>query len=335
MSQGAINAGIEVVLAVESDIYAASTYRRNFPEVRMIQDDIRSVTEIEVETGRRPTVLFGGPPCQGFSTSNQRTRTLLNTRNWLFREYLRIASLWCPDWLVFENVKGITETEHGLFLEYLLDEVSNLGYTPVESILNSVDFGVPQRRSRLFVVASRDGQRYEMPQPLENKRLTVEDAFCQLPQLPNGAHEDVLPYRTGDTSEYAQRMRGDLQHCSGHLVTRNAGYVLERYRHIPPGGNWEDIPLDLMANYADVSRCHTGIYHRLQPDSPSIVIGNYRKNMLIHPCENRGLSVREAARLQSFPDRFDFCGSIGFQQQQVGNAVPPLLAEAVFTAIVK
>ena len=109
--------------------------------------------------------------------------------------------------------------------------------------------------------------------------------------------------------------------------------ILERYKYIPQGGNWENIPNRLMKNYADKSRCHTGIYRRLKEDEPSVVIGNYRKNMLIHPTEDRGLSVREAARLQSFPDWFKFKGTIGSQQQQVGNAVPPLLAKAVFTSL--
>ena len=90
-----------------------------------------------------------------------------------------------------------------------------------------------------------------------------------------------------------------------------------------------------MQNYTDKSRCHTGIYRRLDASQPSITVGNYRKSMLIHPWENRGLSVREAARLQSFPDSYTFCGSIGFQQQQVGNAVPPILAKAVFQAMIK
>jgi DNA (cytosine-5)-methyltransferase 1 len=118
-------------------------------------------------------------------------------------------------------------------------------------------------------------------------------------------------------------------------VSRNSQPVLERYAHIPQGGNWEDIPESLMKNYTDRSRCNTGIYHRLTADAPSVTIGNYRKAMLIHPWKDRGLSVREAARIQSFPDSYEFMGSIGFQQQQVSNAVPPLLAKAVFEMIVE
>jgi DNA (cytosine-5)-methyltransferase 1 len=128
-------------------------------------------------------------------------------------------------------------------------------------------------------------------------------------------------------------MRGKLKLCSGHIVTQNKDYIIDRYKYIKQGENWKSIPDDLMDNYTNSSRCHSGIYHRLCDNEPSVVIGNYRKNMLIHPWENRGLSVREAARLQSFPDWYQFCGGIGYQQQQVGNAVPPLLAKEVFKSI--
>jgi DNA (cytosine-5)-methyltransferase 1 len=163
--------------------------------------------------------------------------------------------------------------------------------------------------------------------------VTVSEAIHDLPNLRNGAAIDLLPYKLAAGTAYARLMRGHMKTCHNHLVTRNSSLVLERYRHVPQGGNWEHIPNRLMRNYHNRNQCHTGIYHRLRSRTPSVVIGNFRKNMLIHPTQHRGLSVREAARLQSFPDSYIFQGSIGFQQQQVGNAVPPLLAKAVFAAI--
>ena len=129
--------------------------------------------------------------------------------------------------------------------------------------------------------------------------------------------------------------RTSSEKVSQNFVSRNKDYVLERYKHIKPGQNWKAIPEELMKNYTDTKNCHSGIYKRLDPNSPSVVIANYRKNMLIHPFENRGLSVREAARIQSFPDNFVFKGNLSFQQQQIGNAVPPLLAKVIFEQIIK
>ena len=120
-----------------------------------------------------------------------------------------------------------------------------------------------------------------------------------------------------------------------NFVSRNNDLVIARYQHIPQGGNWKDIPDNLMTNYANKERCHSGIYRRLRADKPSVVISNYRKSMLIHPYQHRGLSVREAARIQSFPDDFKFFGPISHIQQQIGNAVPPLLAKAVFLKIIE
>jgi DNA (cytosine-5)-methyltransferase 1 len=120
-----------------------------------------------------------------------------------------------------------------------------------------------------------------------------------------------------------------------NYVSRNKPYVIERYKYIKQGQNWQSIPKSLMKNYSDKSKCHSGIYRRLNYQEPSVVISNYRKNMLIHPVEDRGLSVREAARLQSFPDTFKFFGLISEIQQQIGNAVPPLLAKAIFDRIME
>lgn len=334
MTLGAKLAGVTVIAAVENDPHAVATYKANHKNVKVFPSDVRQWQKFPKTSARDVKILFGGAPCQGFSTSNQRTRSSANKDNWLFTEFLRVAEAWEPEWLVLENVKGVAETESGAFLDRILLAIAEKGYTTNHAFLQAMDFGVPQRRTRLLIIGSRSGKKAAFPTPTNAVAPTVWDAISDLPVLTNGAATKTLPYRTKPQTPYQKRMRGSRKQCLNNLVSKNFDYVLERYRHIPQGGNWEDIPDDLMLNYADKTNCHTGIYLRLQEDKPSVVIGNFRKNMLIHPRQNRGLSVREAARLQSFPDNYKFKGLMGFQQQQVGNAVPPLLAEAVFNAVI-
>jgi DNA (cytosine-5)-methyltransferase 1 len=334
MSVGAEMAGIKVKMAVEIDQYAAETFAVNHPKAFVINKDIRRVKSIDIKSGKERKILFGGPPCQGFSRSNHRTRNLDNPNNWLFTEFIRIAKLWKPDWLVLENVEGLINTESGLFIESILEKFEAAGYTASPCVLNAMDFGVPQNRTRLFVVGSLHGIEFEFPDPWCEKYITVKDAIDDLPVLDNGNSVCEMSYSKTAVSEYAKALRADLAKCNNHKVSRNLDYVLKRYPYIPQGGNWQNIPKRLMSTYSDSSRCHTGIYHRLDESKVSVMIGNYRKTMLVHPVQHRGLSVREAARLQSFPDSFLFKGYLGNQQQQVGNAVPPLLAKAVFEKII-
>ena len=336
MSIGAMLSGIDVKYAVELDKHAAKTFVANHPMSKMLNTDIRTVKADHFEGLKKsPLVLFGGPPCQGFSTSNQRNRDKTNENNWLFKEYNRVVKELRPDWVVFENVKGLLETENGFFLEEVIKGFEKTGYTTSHFVLNSADFGVPQKRNRLFIIANLHGVRVQKPKPTVRKYRTVFDAIADLPDVDNGNTTDSKEYNTDPTSPYAKMMRGKLKVCTNNSVTNNASHIITRYKYIPQGGNWENIPKRLMKNYTDRLRCHTGIYRRLKQDEPSVVIGNYRKNMLVHPWKDRGLSVREAARLQSIPDWFTFHGSIGFQQQQVGNLVPPLLAKAIFDVISK
>jgi DNA (cytosine-5)-methyltransferase 1 len=334
MAYGASMAGVDVRLAVESDNYAAMTYSHNHPNTSIIKKDIKKIKGIEINCNGKYKILFGGPPCQGFSTSNQKTRTLNNDSNWLFNEFIRIAKHWNPDCIIFENVKGLVDTCGGYFFSSVVKRIEALHYKVVYWILDAEKFGVPQRRNRLFIIGTRDGITPVKPVPFIKKTITVNDAISDLPILENGNSINWLPYQTKASSKYAKYMRASLLKSSNHLVTKNYDYVIERYKYIPQGGNWKNIPERLMKNYRNRNNCHTGIYYRLQENEPSIVIGNYRKNMLVHPTQNRGLSVREAARLQSFPDNYEFKGSIGYQQQQVGNAVPPVLAKVVFESII-
>ena len=333
MTLGAKDAGIDVLFAVERCPVAAATYRQNFPNVEIYVGDIRDVRSLPKRPPGTKTIVFGGPPCQGFSTSNQRTRGADNPDNWMYQELIRVAIVWEPDWIVIENVKGIRETLGGFFLREIETSLRSAGYTTTTTSLNAVHYGVPQRRERTFVVASKSGASIADPPRLKGPAITVGEAIEDLPQLAPGASTDGLPYRKEATNSFAKTLRGALLTVTGNLVTRNAQHVLARYPYVPQGGNWEDIPPNLMANYGDRSKCHTGIYRRLISTEPSVVIGNFRKNMLIHPHEDRGLSIREAARIQSVPDDFHFRGSIGFQQQQVGNMVPPRLAKAVLAQV--
>ena len=335
LSLGAERNGIDVLYAVEKDVNAAKTYALNHPQTQVINDDIRSIHNFPFHSTKdNQLILFGGPPCQGFSTSNQKTRNKTNPQNWLFFEFVRFVKELQPRWIVIENVKGIVETESGLFSQLLCQEFDKLGYFCSIHLLCASDFGIPQNRNRCFIIASRTSVSLDFEVYKQRHTVSVYDAIADLPSLSNGANQDVLPYKCPPKSRYAAKLRGELSECSGHFVTKNSDIVLQRYSHIPPGGNWSSIPDRLMTNYTDKSRCHTAIYHRLVQDEPSVTLGNYRKSMIIHPWEDRGLSVREAARLQSFPDNYRFCGSIGFCQQQVGNAVPPMLAEVIFKEVV-
>jgi DNA (cytosine-5)-methyltransferase 1 len=165
MSLGAQWAGVRVRFAVELDVHAAKTYAANHPYVSVINTRIENVRSITVPKRERPLILFGGPPCQGFSTSNQRTRTSENPLNWLFRDYIRIVRELMPDWVVFENVPGIVVTEGGRFLKAVLLDFVRLGYRTEHFVLNAVNFGVPQRRSRLFVVASLHNEAVQIQSP--------------------------------------------------------------------------------------------------------------------------------------------------------------------------
>lgn len=333
LSFGAEQAGVRVSHAVEIAPAAARTFRRNHPHVQMIEDDIRRLDCSILNSFSGPKIVFGGPPCQGFSTSNQKNRNKENQNNWLFEEFLRVVSEVRPEIVVFENVAGITHTAGGYFERELKSRLDEIGYSVSSALLDASSLGIPQRRTRYFCVGSLN-KRISLGEILsERAPVNVHQAIGDLPKLHVGADCDLMPYKSSPLSEYASELRGQNTHCSGHLVTRNAPHIVQRYKFVPQGGNWEDIPREMMTTYRDPSRCHTGIYRRLRADEPSIVLGNFRKNMLIHPTEDRGLSVREAARLQSFPDHYEFCGSIGQQQQQVGNAVPPMMARQVFSKI--
>ena len=338
LSLGAEMAGIQISYGIEINPSAAKSFTRNHKGAQVLQCDIKDIDPSLLKEGKEAVfVIMGGPPCQGFSLSNTRTRNMKNENNFLFLEFVRFVRELKPTWFVLENVWGLTKMEEGRTKDMIEDCFRALGYEVNSKVLCASDYGVPQNRHRFFMVGNRHGLKFKFPEPYGGKQITVDEAIGDLPDLDNGEMLERGRYKVpiSKASEYAQIMRAKSYYPTQNFVSRNNDLVIQRYTHIKQGENWRVIPDELMQNYANKGRTHSGIYKRLIAGQPSVVISNYRKSMLIHPYQNRGLSVREAARLQSFPDNFYFEGPISHIQQQIGNAVPPLLAKAVFEQIIK
>ena len=338
MSVGAVMAGITPILAVEFDKYAAETYQANHPDTKIIPKDIKLVKPLQ-ETEKYPFILFGGPPCQGFSVANTKTRNLDNPNNWMFKEYCRFVKELKPEWFVFENVVGFKSFDKGRFAVEVEEALADLGYITNSDVLNAADFGVPQHRNRFFIIGHRKekgGIKFDFNALEKKPKVSVGEALKDLPSLQNGSKIEEAAYKNIDKLHpYVKFIRKKSKKAMQNYVTRSRPHIVERYEAIQQGENWEAAKKrGLLTTYSSTKHTHSGIYKRLKEDEPAVTIANYRKSMLIHPYEHRGLSLREAARLQSFPDDFVFKGPLSFQQQQVGNAVPPLLAKAIFEKII-
>ena len=341
LSCGFSQAGFDMKLGIEANSNFANTLKKNNKNLKVIVSDIREIYPAEAVKsagmGKEDIYLIaGGPPCQGFSQSNRKSRNLDNPLNNLYKEFFRFVKVLEPQVFLLENVAGLKTLHKGAVLQDILNTGKELGYYVQWYIVNAGDFGVPQRRKRIIFIGTKK-KTSNLFTVKRTKVIAVREVLDDLPILDNGNFVNELKYsRYTNLSNYQKKMRKNNGHTIlNNLVTKNGKLVVERYKHIPSGGNWRNIPINLMKNYKNTNNCHSGIYYRLKWDEPSVVISNFRKNMLIHPEQHRGLSVREAARLQSFPDDYIFYGSLGSQQQQVANAVPPLLAEKIGNNIIK
>lgn len=308
-------------------------------------------------------VLIGGPPCQGFSNANRNSWHSTNPHNRLVEVFVRYVEKLRPKVFLMENVQGIlwtprdTDARRQPFVtEHLAKRFASAGYVLFPKLLDAVWYGVPQHRNRFFLLGLRKGLGYgpddfgswgPFPLPTHGPGtglpyVTVKDAVGDLPTVGNGESRGTMRYEEPPNellrrNPFLRAMRDGATRgvISDHVTSRHADYVIQRYRKIPPGGNWEDIA-HLLTNYSEKERTHSNIYRRLSWKEPSITIGHYRKSMLVHPSQHRGLSLREASRLQSFPDWFCFAGTsdgreggLVHKQQQLANAVCPLVTKAL------
>lgn len=305
-------------------------------------------------------ILIGGPPCQGFSSANRNSWSADNPNNRLVNVFMEYVNELKPRIFLMENVQGIAWTSRNRrgntlsVAEHILRKTRALGYLVFPKLLDAVWYGVPQYRTRFFVLGIHEDIGYTkddfgdwgpFPTPTHGPTtarpfVTIREAIGDLPTIGNGHDLDQMNYEESvkeNRNRFLDFVRtGALRkRILDHVTSRHADYVIERYKRIPAGGNWQDIA-EMMSNYTRLERTHSNIYRRLEWDLPSITIGHYRKSMLIHPTEHRGLSLREACRLQSFPDWFRFAGTLNgssgglmHKQQQLANAVCPLVSRAI------
>lgn len=343
LSEGFRQAGFRVLVGNDADKFSGVTYAATHYGAVFLPGPIQSLSAVDFLRAAKLRkgeldCLIGGPPCQAFSVYNHQ-RGLHDDRSKLFREYLRIVEGLLPKWVVMENVTGITSAGGGSAMRDIIKGLNVLGYGVETRILRAEQYGVPQERRRIFFIGNRVGSPFFWPEathgPGLNPFVTVWGAIGDLPVLSNGeAPASPQVYRGVPASDFQRYVRGKNRTIENHAAPRLAKINLERMQYIPEGGSWRDLPYSLLpAGMKQARRCdHTKRYGRLRKDGLASTIltkCDLHWGAYIHPEQDRVLTVREAARLQAFPDWFVFNGPKTEQYVQVGNAVPPLLGKRI------
>lgn len=332
LSVGLERAGFELQHAVEVDEDARATFANNREDIEPddITGDIRDVNSARIPNlvGRESVDLVaGGPPCQGFSEVVSPDGS--DERNHLFTYFIDWVNELGPNAALFENVRGMQKTADGKFLDAVKESFDNIGYDVTHRVVTASDFGVPQHRRRLVVLATK---RDIETNPLEGFEInpvetpSVMDGIGDLPELAAG--EEGTAYAQKPQTVLQEDLRRDTDELTAHEAANHSDDMVEMISHIPDGGNRTAIPDELQPE----SGYHNS-YSRLDSQEPAVAItSNMSKPSsarCIHPFQNRGLTPREGARLQTFRDSYRFDGGLVSVRQQIGNAVPPYLAEAL------
>lgn len=331
---GFSRAGWQPLLCVDNDQNVEATHKLNFPHIPFSRSDLskpRALERLVENCITHPVdLIVGGPPCQGFSVFGKRRFVYtgdhdpsLDKRNHLIRAYLKALELIKPKWFVMENVIGLTNLDDGRVLSGFIERAGLIGYSKVEArILNAADYGAPQLRRRLVIVGNRSGHVIPWPKP----------KYYEQPR------DWQSSYRTVGEAIYDLSTEASYSRHTCHVPMKHKPLVVERYGYIPEGGKLDiaRLPSRLKQGYrTDVVKNYSHIFKRLHRDQPSITLVPGHNAFPIHPWLPRALTVREAARIQTFPDWIKFAGSRQNQCIQVGNAFPPLMAEVIGNCIGK
>lgn len=355
-SYGMESAGIDVVAAIEFDEKIAATYKVNHPHTLMINEDIRKVaaTKDDLKDFKSATIIsdivqansldiiFGGPPCQGFSMAGRRIRRdktfFEDKRNLLFLEFLRMVEKLKPKLFVIENVPGILNFDEGRVKSEIYQKFEAIGYNVSSRILSAEKFGVPQKRKRAIFIGNRIGIDSEtlFPEETNDEKnvVSVWDAISDLPSLESGEGNELSEYKTKPRSQYQVLMRNaESEKFFNHVASIHKEKTIEILKMIKPGQTMKDLPKDIQTK-----SIHSGAYGRMLKNEPSYTlttrINTPSVGRITHPVDDRTITPREAARIQSFPDSYHFIGDITTVGMQIGNSVPPLLGKAIGDSII-
>lgn len=341
LSLGFRNAGYNLVGAVDFNKAAMDTHKKNFNTKFEFCGDITTIDNntIKETFGNTIDIIIGGPPCQGFSGLNRRNKDGNDPRNLLFRQYLRFVEVLQPKVILIENVRQILTSKDGLVRKEICNVLDKLGYNVKFNIVDASMYGVPQSRKRaIFIATKKELKEYsfEFLKHYECKKVNVSEAISDIADI----EQDVLQNITSEeyklkepNSEYQKLMRNKSNSIlKNHLMYYPTDNVQRMISYVPQGGNWKNVPKELFKS--DRDNRQSNYLRRLNYNEPSITIDTGH-NVYFHPVFNRVPTIRESARLQSFPDDFIFYGTKGEQFRQVGNAVPPLLAKALAESILE
>lgn len=328
LSFGLGEAGYEVLLGVDNWQPALETFKLNHPGSQILNADISKLTGKKISglVKKKIDVLVGGPPCQGFSLSGP--RNFHDPRNRLYLDFIRLVKELKPKAFIIENVPGLGSLFGGAIKERILQEFEKIGYSVSAKVVNASDYGVPQHRRRIIFVGIKGKKTFEFPEPSHTeKKITVLEAIGDLPAATVAQSE--YSYIKKPMSAYQRVMRAGSKKIYNHAASKHSEQTEKIVALVPEGGNYKDLPEHLKK-----TRNFHVAWTRLHSKKPSPTIDTGHRHHF-HPTENRVPTVREAARIQSFPDTFNFLGPKTAQYKQVGNAVPPLLAAAVGKKLLK
>jgi len=335
LSNGFLMENFEIVFAIEFDSDIALANQYNHPKTIVYNIDITKADIHELYQKHLDIdIIIGGPPCQGFSQKGKRL-SLNDDRNFLFQYFIKFVEKFKPKYFLLENVPNIITTSNGFFKDEIVNTFNDLGYSIDYNILNASEFGIPQNRKRAFFLGKLCKNKLNLPKPkMNNKKITIKDAIYDLPFISSGEGQEISDYDKKDFSQYQKILRNKSKILYNHKATNHSKIALERLSLIPKDGGRDSLPKEHLTK-----SIFSGTWTRLKENDIAATITTRfdtpSSGLFTHPILNRCLTVREAARIQSFPDTFRFYGNKTSQMKQVGNAVPPLLAKAIAEVIRK